>query len=359
MTSSVYIIAEAGVNHNGSLDLALQLVEMAAEAGANAVKFQTFKAERLVTPEAGKADYQKLTTSSAESQFDMLKRLELDKEAHFALLRHCQKYGIEFMSTPFDEESLHFLADECGVKRIKLPSGEITNGPLLLAAARKGLPIILSTGMATLGEIETALMILAYGYLNRSGKPDGQSLLEAFISEQGQAALRERVTLLHCTTEYPAPLRDVNLRCMDTMAEAFGVPVGYSDHTEGIAVSLAAAARGAAVIEKHFTLDRQLPGPDHQSSLEPGEMAEMIKGIRTIELALGRKYKFPALSELANRVPVRKSIVAGQDIAAGDAYHDGNLALKRPGDGISAIRYWDYLGKTADRPYRKDEQIDS
>lgn len=358
MTSSVYIIAEAGVNHNGSLDLALQLVEKAAEAGANAVKFQTFKAERLVTPEAGKADYQKLTTSSAESQFDMLKRLELDEEAHFALLRHCRKYGIEFLSTPFDTDSLSFLAERCGVRRLKLPSGEITNGPLLLASARTGLPIILSTGMATLSEIEEALMILAYGYLHADGYPNRESLLNAFVSPAGQAVLRDRVTLLHCTSEYPAPLEEVHLRSMDSMAAAFGLPVGYSDHTEGIAVPLAAVARGAVVIEKHFTLDRRLPGPDHTSSLEPHELAAMVKGIREVETALGMPVKLPTPSEIRNRLPARKSIVAKTPIRQGELYSEDNLAVMRPGDGLSAMRYWELIGKPANRPYRQFEKIE-
>ncbi|AZN38514.1 N-acetylneuraminate synthase [Paenibacillus albus] len=355
----VYIIAEAGVNHNGSIKMAMELVEKAAEAGADAVKFQTFRADKLVTIEAQKADYQKQTTSSDETQYEMLKRLELSYDHHLEIIEHCRKHGIEFMSSPFDEDSLQFLAESCKVNRVKLSSGELTNGPLLLAAARTGLPILLSTGMGTMGEIETALMVLAYGYLYADGLPTEEMMLEAYSSDQGQAVLHERITLLHCTTEYPAPLYDVNLRCMDTMREAFNVTVGYSDHTEGIAVSIAAAARGGEVIEKHFTLDRGLPGPDHLSSLEPSELKEMVRSIRQVEEALGRKSKFPTRSEIGNRLPARKSIVAAQDIALGDPFREHNMTVKRPGNGLTAMRYWDILGKTAGRVYRKEEQIDT
>ena len=358
MKSSVFVIAEAGVNHNGSLDQALLLIEEAAKAGADAVKFQTFKAERLVTPEAAKADYQKVTTSADESQFAMLKRLELNEEAHFQLVHRCREIGIEFISTPFDIESLTFLVEQCRVRRLKLSSGELTNGPLLLAAARTGLPILLSTGMATLGEIEQALAVLAFGYLRQTGHPTRESLIESLVSAAGRSVLRERVTLLHCTSEYPAPLEEVNLCSMNTMETAFGLAVGYSDHTDGIAVSLAAVARGASVVEKHFTLDRSLPGPDHASSLEPHELAAMVKGIREVETALGAAMKLPSSSEIRNRVPVRKSIVARTTIRPGEVYSEDNLAVMRPGDGLSPMHYWELLGRPASRAYLPHEKIE-
>jgi len=307
---SVYIIAEAGVNHNGSLDMALQLVDAAASTGADAVKFQTFRADRLVKRDAPKAEYQKQTTGTDESQYEMLQRLELPREAHFALLDRCAARGIDFLSTPFDEESLDFLADELGLKTIKLGSGEVTNGPLLLRAARKGVSVILSTGMSTLGEVETALSCLAFGYTKVDESPSLEAFLATYASDEGREALSRRVTLLHCTTEYPAPFEDVNLRSMLTMERAFALPVGYSDHTEGIAVSVAAVALGASVIEKHFTLDRALPGPDHRASLEPGKLAEMVRSVRQVESALGSGLKAPSPSERMNRKIVRKSLVA-------------------------------------------------
>jgi len=356
--AKTFIIAEAGVNHNGSVELALELVDKASEAGADAIKFQTFKTDLLVTADAEKAEYQKVTTDREESQFDMLKRLELGEADHMIIANHCRQVGIEFMSTPFDLESLSFLTQRCQIRRLKLSSGELTNGPMLLAAARTGIPIILSTGMGTLGEIEDALMMLAFGYLHPEEHPTDESLLEAYISERGQAYLAESVSLLHCTTDYPAPPHSINLRAMDTMASAFGLPVGYSDHSEGIAVSLAAVARGALLVEKHFTLDRNLPGPDHRSSLEPSELKAMVQGVRDIEAALGRTGKFPSAVEICNRLVARKSVVAARDIAAGQAFTEDSLSCKRPGGGISAMRYWELLGKAANRDYRKDEKIE-
>lgn len=358
MLGKSFIIAEAGVNHNGILEMAIQLIEKAVESGADAIKFQTYKTELLVTVDAQKAEYQKQTTAPTETQFDMLKRLELSEDDHLILLEYCRKLGIEFMSTPFDMDSLMFLTEKCGLKRIKISSGDLTNGPMLLACARAGLPLILSTGMGTLAEIEEALITLAFGYLHPNGNPTPQTMLEAYISNKGQELLQERITLLHCTTEYPAPLSDVHLRSMDSMAAAFGLPVGYSDHTEGIAIPLAAVARGAVVIEKHFTLDRNLHGPDHVSSLEPHQLAEMIKGIREVEIALGRAYKLPVSSELRNRNIARKSLVAKRDIVMGEIYSESNITVKRPGDGVSAARYWEALGKQADQSYRHEEKID-
>ncbi len=351
----VYIIAEAGVNHNGSLDMALRLVDEAAAAGADAVKFQTFKAARIASASAGKAEYQKRTTDGAESQLAMLKRLELDEPAHLRLMDRCQEKGIAFLSTPFDLESLDLLV-KLGVSWLKIPSGEITNGPLLLAAGKSGLPLVLSTGMADPAEIRAALGVLALGMVG--GEEPGMEAFErAYNSEAGQKALRQRVTLLHCTTEYPAPLEDVNLRAMAFMREAFGLPVGYSDHTEGLAVPTAAVALGACLIEKHFTLDRSLPGPDHKASLEPGDLGRMVEAVRAVELALGRPDKAPAPSELKNRPVARKSLVAARPVARGEVFTPDNLTVKRPGTGISPLRYWEFLGRPADREYAADEVI--
>lgn len=354
---SVYIIAEAGVNHNGSLDLAFSLVDAAAQAGADAVKFQTFQAEKLASRVAPQADYQKQAAPEA-SQLEMLRRLELTEEGHRQLIEYCGKKGVHFLSTPFDEESVDLLANTFGLSLLKLSSGEITNGPLLLKAARSGKPIILSTGMSTLGEVEGALGVLAFGYLNPPDeKPSEDAFQRAYCSEKGQGALKNNVTLLHCTTEYPAPVEEVNLLAMDTLKEAFGLPVGYSDHTRGIAVPIAAVARGAAIIEKHFTLDRTLPGPDHQASLEPGELAAMVASIRQVEKALGSRLKVPSVAEMKNKAVARRSLVAARDIRRGESFTEENLTIKRPGSGISAMQYWEWLGRKAEKDYQQDELI--
>jgi N-acetylneuraminate synthase len=353
----IYIIAEAGVNHNGSVDLARKLIDVAANAGADAVKFQTFRAEEVVSRKAPKAEYQRRITGAEESQYEMVKKLELGETEHQALLAHCEGKGIQFLSTPFDLQSLDFLVKELDLPRIKIASGEITNGPLLLETARSGKPIILSTGMCSLGEIETALGVLAFGYTLPEKKPSLQAFEEAYRAEIGQQALREKVLLLHCTTEYPSPFEDVHLRAMGTMHEAFGLPVGYSDHTPGIAIPIAAVARGAVVIEKHFTLDRSLPGPDHKASLEPAELKEMVRAIRQVELALGSPLKIPAPSETKNILIARKSLSAAQNIRRGMIFSAENLSGKRPGNGISPMYYWDWLGKVADKDYQMDEMI--
>ena len=354
---STYIIAEAGVNHNGSLEMAQKLVDVAASAGADAVKFQTFKAENLAGRNAPKAEYQNQTTDRAESQFEMLKKLELDESAHKVLWEQCRARGIEFLSTPFDFESLDLLARQLDLPRLKLPSGEITNAPLLLAAARTGKSIILSTGMSTLGEIEIALGVLAFGYTQPTATPSIASFEEAYCSEEGQIALRKNISLLHCTTEYPTPFEDVNLRAMDTLQNAFGLSVGFSDHTEGIAIAIAAVARGASIIEKHFTLDRTLPGPDHKASLQPGELEEMVQAIREVEGALGSAIKKPAPSEVKNKTIARKSLVAACSIRKGEAFTTENLAARRPGSGVSPLHYWDWLERVADRDYQADEPV--
>lgn len=355
---SVYIIAEAGVNHNGSPDMALQLVDVAAEAGADAVKFQTFKADSLVSKSAPKASYQKETTNWAETQHEMLRRLELTPSAHEALLERCRERGIDFLSSPFDRASLDFLVCDLRLKTIKLGSGEVTNGPLLLQAARHSADVILSTGMSTLGEVETALSCLAFGYIGDDKPPSLEAFVAAYASPEGQDALRRKVTLLHCTTEYPAPFADVNLLSMLTMRDAFGLKVGYSDHTEGIAVSVAAAALGASVIEKHFTLDRMLPGPDHRASLEPDELSILVRSVRQVEAALGHGVKAPSPSEWENRLIVRKSLVASRPIQKGEPFRAANVTCKRPGGGLSPFGYWSILGRTADRNYGEDEPLE-
>ncbi len=356
---NIFIIAEAGVNHNGSLEQAIRLVDAAAGAGADAVKFQTFKADKLVGRAAPKADYQTKSTGAGESQHEMIRKLELDEPAHRCLEQHCRSRGIGFLSTPFDLESLDMLVSRFDLSLIKVASGEITNAPFLLAAARTGKPVILSTGMSDLGEVENALAVLAFGYLFRENEaaPSLAACKAAYGSEEGRSALEGRVKLLHCTTEYPAPLADVNLRAMETLRHAFGLPVGYSDHTEGIAIPVAAAALGATVIEKHFTLDRKLPGPDHKASLEPDELAHMVRAIRQVEQSLGSRRKAPTPSELKNLPVARKSLVAARAIAPGEAFTAENLAIKRPGAGISPLYYWDWLGKTATRHYAADDPI--
>ena len=303
-----FVIAEAGVNHNGSIAVARQLIDAAVAAGADAVKFQTFVADRLATPTARKAAYQAETTGASETQLEMLRKLELSKEAHYELSEMCARQGILFLSTPFDEESADFL-ETLGVTAFKIPSGELTNLPLLMHIGRKGKPVIVSTGMATLEEVEQALKALL-------------------------AAHCQQVVLLHCVSCYPAAPTDVNLRAMDTMARAFGHPVGYSDHTLGIEVALAAAARGACVIEKHFTLDRKLPGPDHRASLEPDELKTMVEGIRKVEQALGSGVKVPVAGEAEVAEVARKSIVAAIHIPVGTTLTRDMLTIRRPGTGL-------------------------
>jgi len=351
-----YIIAEAGVNHNGSLDMAKKLGEVAAEAGTDAVKFQTFKADKLVSRLAPKAEYQTKTTDADESQHEMIRKLELDEHSHEILIDYCKVCGIEFLSTPFDLESVDLLVGRFNLPIIKIPSGDITNAPLLLKIAQNEKPVILSTGMSTLGEVEDALGVLAFGYLG-NGTPSIAAFRAAYCSAEGYTALREKVTLLHCTTEYPAPLEDVNLKVMDAISSVFGLPVGYSDHTEGIAVPIAAAARGAVVIEKHFTLDRALPGPDHKASLEPTELKQMVVAIRSIEQALGCGRKFPTPSELKNIDVARKSLVAACKIRAGELLTAENLTVKRPGSGLSPMRYWENIGTASQQVAEKDELI--
>jgi N-acetylneuraminate synthase len=356
---ATFIIAEAGVNHNGSIEIATQLVDVAVTAGADAVKFQTFRAGELVSRRAPKAEYQARTTATDESQLEMVRKLELSAEAHETLIAHATAKSIKFLSTPFDLPSLRLLTGRFGLDTIKIPSGEITSAPFLLEIARTGRKTILSTGMSTLHEVKMALSVLAFGYTAGAGEKPGKSAFErAFSSKAGQSALREKVTVLHCTTEYPAPYAEVNLKAMDTLGTTFGLPVGLSDHSPGIHIPVAAVARGACVIEKHFTLDRSLPGPDHAASLEPGELGEMVRAIRNVEAALGDGEKRPMASELKNRNIARKSLVAAVDIRAGHPFTPENLTAKRPGGGVSPLEYWQYLGRLASRDYKADEGIE-
>lgn len=327
-----YIIAEAGVNHNGSLDIACRLANVAKDAGADCVKFQTFKAENVVSAKAKKADYQKKTTLSDESQLDMIKKLELPYAQFEQLAAHCTRSGVEFISTPFDLESISFL-NTLNMPFWKIPSGEVTNLPYLLAIAKTKKPVVMSTGMCEMSEIAAAV-----GALKDNGTSD--------------------ITLLHCNTEYPTPFEDVNLRAMETLRREFGLPVGYSDHTRGIEVPIAAATLGATVIEKHFTLDRNMEGPDHKASLEPDELAAMVSAIRNIEKAMGSGEKHPSPSERKNIEIARKSIVANLAIKAGDLFTEENITAKRPGSGISPMKWFEVLGTKAKRDFAEDELIE-
>ncbi len=355
-TSHVYLIAEAGVNHNGSLSRALKMVDVAAEAGADAVKFQTFRAKEVIARHAQKANYQIRHTGKNESQLEMVKKLELSEAKHEKIAQRCRQRKIVFLSTPFDLPSVQLLL-RLHVPKIKIPSGEITNAPLLLEIAKSKKPLILSTGMSTLKDIREALGVIAFVYLATRHAPSTNAFAEAFRSSAAQTLLRKRVTLLHCVTEYPAPFGDVHLRAMDLLKETFHLPVGYSDHTAGIHVAIAAVARGAVCVEKHFTLDRALPGPDHRASLEPEELRQMIRSIRDVEEALGERIKKPAPSELKNLPIARKSLVAAKKICKGEALSVKNLTAKRPGGGVSPMLYWEDIGKNSKEAYRPDELI--
>jgi len=331
--SKVFIIAEAGVNHNGSLAQAKRLIDVAVESGADAVKFQTFKTENLVSKNTEKAEYQKETTDSNESQFEMIKKLELDVDAHHELISYCNKKNIMFLSTPFDHDSINLL-DELGLDIFKIPSGEITNLPYLRHIGRMNKEVILSTGMSDIGEIEDALDVLF---------------------ESGTK--KTNITVLHANSEYPTPMEDVNLRAMVTIGRAFDIKFGYSDHTLGIEVDIAAVAMGASVIEKHFTLDKTMDGPDHKASLEPHELIAMVKSIRNIELALGDSVKKTTQSEIKNKQLARKSIIAKTAIKKGEVLSEENITVKRPGNGISAMKWDEVIGCKALKDYNIDELI--
>lgn len=331
--SHVFIIAEAGVNHNGNLETAKRLIDVASEAGADAVKFQTFKAEKLVCKYTRKAEYQINKTEVSETQYDMLKKLELTDMMHKELMAYCEKRNILFLSTPFDIDSIDYL-NGVGIAIMKIPSGEITNYPYLKRIAQTHKPVILSTGMSTMKEVREAIEVL-----NKYGSED--------------------LTVLHCNTEYPTPVNDVNLKVIQTFRDELGVKVGYSDHTMGIEIPIAAAAMGAMVIEKHFTLDRDMKGPDHKASLEPEELRAMVQAIRNVEKALGTGLKETSKSETKNKVIARKSIVAMTDIAEGDIFTEENLTTKRPGDGISPMLWEKVIGTAAKRDFKKDELIET
>ncbi len=331
--SKVFIIAEAGVNHNGCIKTAKKLIDIAAQAGADAIKFQTFKAESLVSKKAQKAEYQKQTTDNKESQFEMIKKLELNIDAHQGLMAYCTEKSIMFLSTPFDHDSINLL-NKLGLEIFKIPSGEITNLPYLKQIGALNKQVILSTGMANLGEIEAALAVL--------------------VSAGTQ---RKRITVLHANTMYPTPMEDVNLKAMQTIGQALDIAYGYSDHTLGIEVDIAAVAMGASVIEKHFTLDKTMKGPDHKASLEPDELKAMVKAIRNIEHALGSPIKQPSPSEQPNMAVARKSLIAKSDIKQGEQFTEKNLTIKRPGTGISPMRWDEVIGKTAQKNYLADDLI--
>ena len=334
---SVYIIAEAGVNHNGDMNIAKSLVDAVVEAGADAVKFQMFKADKLAASSAVMAEYQKKNTGASESQQNMLRKLELSEDDHIKLQKYCEEKGIDFLSSPFDTDSMRFLIS-IGMDIIKIPSGEITNFPYLREAARSNKRIILSTGMSTIDEVKAAVDVL-------------KQYSDVISAESGN------LTLLHCNTQYPTPYEDVNLKAMLTLGKEFGCAIGYSDHTLGIEVPIAAVAMGATVIEKHFTLDKNMPGPDHKASLEPDELKAMVSAIRHIEVALGNGIKQTTDSEQGNIKIARKSIVAAKDIKKGELFTEDNLTTKRPGDGISPMRWNDIIGTKADRDYKEDELI--
>ena len=330
--SRVFIIAEAGVNHNGDLKIAEKMIDKAAEAGADAVKFQTFTAQNLVCLNAKKADYQLETTNQSETQYEMLKKLELTRDMHKRLIEYCNQKKIIFLSTPFDLESINMLV-ELGLSIIKIPSGEITNFPYLKRVGSTGLRVILSTGMSSLDEVKEAVKVL-----KENGSTD--------------------ITVLHCNTEYPTPMEDVNLNAMVTLKRELGIETGYSDHTKGIEIPIAAVALGAKIIEKHFTLDKTMKGPDHKASIEPEELAEMVKAIRNIEIALGNGVKAPSESEKKNIEIVRKSIVAAKRIKKGEIFSEDNITVKRPGTGISPMKWNDIIGKVAKRDFEMDEFIE-
>lgn len=353
---NVYVIAEAGVNHNGELELARRLVDCAAKAGADAVKFQTFDAKKLATSAAPKANYQQRTTDAAESQLEMLRKLELPRKWHWELRERARARGIEFLSTAFDAGSLAFL-EELDMPFYKVPSGELTNGPLLWQFARQGRPLVVSTGMATMSEVEQALAVIAHAFNAEVEPADIADAWRGWSDPVWRASLQGRVTLLHCTSQYPTPMQECNLRAMDTL-RAFGLPVGYSDHTEGILIPVAAVARGATFIEKHFTLDRAMPGPDHKASLEPAELTQMIRQIRDLQLALGDGAKCPQPSEWNTRQAARQHIVAARDIAAGAVLARDDLTTARSGGGgLPATALWGLIGVAAVQAYVAGEPI--
>ena len=356
--SDVYVIAEAGVNHDGDICVAEALVYAAVSAGADAIKFQTFDAESLTVKSAPKAPYQNLGTRESERQQTMLARLQLDKPEHRRLAALCEDLSIDFLSTPFDADSLNFLVNDLQLGTLKIGSGEITDGPLLLAAAKSGRRILLSTGMSTIADIEDALSVLAFGMVQQFDRAPGRSAFkDLYNSSAGRAVLKERVSLLQCTSAYPCPIEDINLRAIDTLRETFDLPTGLSDHSEGIVVPIAAAARGATIIEKHFTLDRHRPGPDHAASIEPPELTEMVSAVRAVKLAMGDGCKnLRAIEQDVARV-ARKSLVATKPIVKGEVLEPSHVGAKRPALGLSPMHYWDAIGTISDHDFAEDDAI--
>lgn len=342
----VFIIAEAGVNHNGDQKMAFRLVDVAASAGADAIKFQTFKTEKLVASTAPKAAYQARQTGAESTQYEMLEKLELSHDMHYELRCYCDKRGIQFLSTAFDEDSLEFLC-EMDMPFFKVPSGELTNLPLLWKFAHTRKPLIVSTGMATLSEVEAALATICHALTHKNEPSSLGDIWRSWSSAEERGKLVGQVVLLHCTSQYPTPINEVNLRSMQTLSKSFGLPIGYSDHTEGILIPAAAVALGAIVIEKHFTLDRTLPGPDHAASLEPVELAQMVDDIRRLEIAMGSSIKAPSDSEWDTRAAVRKQVVAARPVKLGQQLERDDLTTARTGGGLSAAQLWDLIGTVA------------
>jgi N-acetylneuraminate synthase len=355
MLSATYVIAEAGVNHNGDLSLAERLVDAAADAGADAIKFQTFSASKLASASAPKATYQ-LATDSQTSQLAMLQKLELPLQWHPILQKRARARGLDFLSTPFDRGSLDFLLG-LGMRYLKVPSGELVNAPLIWQFARSGLPMLVSTGMATLGEVEQALAVVVHAFNHEHEPANMLEVWKCWSEPSARAALHGRVTLLHCTSQYPTPLKEVNLRSMDTLTHGFGLPVGYSDHTEGTLVPVAAVARGACVLEKHLTLDRALPGPDHKASLIPDEFATMVRDIRQVERLMGSPMKATQASEWNTRSAARQQVVTARPIKAGQQITRHDLDTARCGEGMPAHQLWDLVGRHASRDYAAGDAV--
>ncbi len=356
---STYIIAEAGVNHNGDLDKAIEMVKVASGFGADAIKFQSFKASRMVTKNVQKAKYQKLNTNKLDNQYTMIKELELTSNMHEKIINECNKQNIEFLSTPFDIESLNMLANDFGIKKIKISSGDITNAPLLVNTGYLADEIILSTGMSDLNDINNGLKAISFGLLNFIYDECNTKMLnKAFTEFKKNKLLRKKIKLLHCTTEYPAPLKEANLKAIETLKKKYNVQIGYSDHTNGINTSLAAVALGAEIIEKHFTLNKSLKGPDHKASLNPKEFRLMVKGIREVEKTIGNGKKMISPSETKNINIARKFLVASSMIKKGEKFSKNNITCKRSGGGISPFDFWKLIKGKSKRNYEYDDVID-
>ena len=364
MAEQVLIIAEAGVNHNGSLERAIEMVEVAKKCGADIVKFQTFSADKLARKDAQLAEYQKTSSGDTRSQWDLLKGLELSHEEFASLRDHCKKIGIGFLSTGFDLDELAFLIDELHIPLVKVASGDLTFAPLLFEAGLSGLPVILSTGMADMGEIERALRFIAVGMgvhagvLEVEALPTGENLKRAWNSSRVQEIMREKVTILHCTTQYPAEFDILNLQAINVIADRFGLPVGYSDHSLGTLASVLAVGLGATVIEKHFTLDKTMEGPDHSASLDPSELALLVSQIRSATVILGQPVKEMQPIEVSNKAAVRRSLVARNPIAAGQQIREADIECRRPGAGRTSFDFYEVVGTTAAKAYAVGDYVE-